>query len=61
MGAIIAASSFVGYIVLSAIKMDLQIKDRGTMTPGHGGVLNRIDNLIYTAPLFFYLVLAWHY
>lgn len=61
MGAIIAASSFVGYIVLSAIKMDLQIKDRGTMTPGHGGILNRIDNLIYTAPLFFYLVLAWHY
>ena len=61
MGAIIAAGAFIGYIILSAIKMDLQIKDRGTMTPGHGGILNRIDNLIYTAPLFFYLVLAWHY
>lgn len=61
MGVIIAASAFVGYIILSAIKTDLQIKDRGTMTPGHGGVLNRIDALIYTAPLFFYLVLAWHY
>ena len=60
MGVIIAASAFVGYIILSAIKTDLQIKDRGTMTPGHGGVLNRIDTLIYTAPLFFYLVLAWH-
>lgn len=61
MGVIIAASAFVGYIILSAIKTDLQIKDRGTMTPGHGGVLNRIDTLIYTAPLFFYLVMAWHY
>ena len=60
-GVIIAASAFIGYIILSAIKTDLQIKDRGTMTPGHGGVLNRIDTLIYTAPLFFYLVMAWHY
>lgn len=61
MGAIIAVGAFIGYTILSAIKTDLQIKDRGTMTPGHGGVLNRIDTLIYTAPLFFYLVMAWHY
>lgn len=61
MGVIIAVGAFVGYIILSAIKTDLQIKDRGTMTPGHGGILNRIDNLIYTAPLFFYLVITWHY
>lgn len=59
-GVIISASSFVGYITLSAIKMDLQLKDRGTMTPGHGGVLNRIDTLIFTAPLFFHLVLLLH-
>lgn len=61
MGVIIAIGAFIGYIILSAIKTDLQIKDRGTMTPGHGGVLNRIDTFIYTAPLFFYLVTAWHY
>lgn len=61
MGAIIAAGAFIGYIILSAIKTDLQIKDRGTMTPGHGGILNRIDAFIYTAPLFFFLVGAWHY
>jgi len=61
MGVIIAVGAFVGYIIFSAIKMDLQIKDRGAMTPGHGGVLNRIDTFIYTAPLFFYLVMAWHY
>ncbi|MEZ4736694.1 MAG: phosphatidate cytidylyltransferase [Caldilineaceae bacterium] len=61
MGVIIAMGAFVGYIILSAVKTDLQIKDRGTMTPGHGGVLNRIDTFIYTAPLFFYLAMAWHY
>ncbi|MBX3010287.1 MAG: phosphatidate cytidylyltransferase [Caldilineaceae bacterium] len=61
MGLLIAIGAFIGYVILSAIKTDLQIKDRGTMTPGHGGVLNRIDSLIYTAPLFFYLVVAWHY
>lgn len=61
MGVIIAVGAFIGYIILSAIKTDLQIKDRGAMTPGHGGILNRIDTFIYTAPLFFYLVTAWHY
>jgi len=61
MGVIVAAGAFVGYIILSAIKTDLQIKDRGTMMPGHGGILNRIDAFIYTAPLFFFLVGAWHY
>ena len=54
-GMIIAVGAFIGYIILSAIKHDLQIRDRGTMTPGQGGVLNRIDTFVYTAPLFYYL------
>ena len=61
MGAIIAAGAFIGYIILSAIKGDLNIKDRGTMTPGRGGILNRIDTFIYTAPLFYYLVHLLHF
>jgi phosphatidate cytidylyltransferase len=56
-GIIIAVGAFVGYIILSAIKHDLQIRDRGTMTPGQGGVLNRIDTFVYTAPLFYYLTI----
>jgi len=60
-GAVIAVGGFVGYITTAAIKSDLKLKDRGTMTPGQGGVLNRIDTLMYSAPLFFYLVLYLHY
>ena len=55
-GLIIAFGGFAGYITLSAVKADLHLKDRGTMTPGHGGALNRIDSLIFTAPTFFYIV-----
>ncbi len=60
-GLLVAVGSFTGYTTMSAIKRDLQLKDRGTMTPGQGGVLNRIDSLIFTAPLFFYWVVYLHY
>jgi phosphatidate cytidylyltransferase len=60
-GVMLAMAGFVGYVTLSAIKVDLQLRDRGTMTAGHGGVLNRIDSLIFTAPLFFYWVYALFY
>ncbi len=60
-GALIALCCFIGYIILSAIKNDLQLKDRGSMTPGQGGVLNRIDAFVYTAPLLFYYITLLHY
>lgn len=60
MGILLAIGAFIGYIILSAIKHDLQIKDRGTMTPGQGGVLNRIDTFVYTAPLFYYLTVQYY-
>ena len=52
----IAISGFVGDVVMSAIKRDVGVKDTGTSIPGHGGVLDRIDSLAYTAPVFFHLV-----
>lgn len=52
----IALAGFVGDIVMSSIKRDIGIKDMGASIPGHGGVLDRIDSLAYTAPVFFHIV-----
>jgi phosphatidate cytidylyltransferase len=52
----IAFSGFIGDIVMSSIKRDIGIKDMSTAIPGHGGILDRIDSLSYTAPVFFHLV-----
>lgn len=54
--AMVAFSGFVGDVVVSSIKRDIGIKDTGTAIPGHGGILDRIDSLSYTAPVFFHLV-----
>jgi phosphatidate cytidylyltransferase len=52
----LAISGFVGDIVMSSVKRDIGVKDMGSTIPGHGGVLDRIDSLAYTAPVFFHLV-----
>lgn len=53
-GMLIAVSGFVGDVVLSSVKRDLQIKDSGTLIPGHGGILDRVDSLMYATPIFFH-------
>ena len=57
----IAGVGFIGDVVVSAIKRDMGVKDMGEAIPGHGGVLDRIDSLSMTTPIFFHLVYFFAY
>ncbi len=58
MGIVVAAAGFLGDITVSAIKRDAGVKDAGKLLPGFGGVMDRVDSLVYVAPGFG-LLLRW--
>ena len=51
---IAALISMVGDLAASAIKRNYDIKDYGTLIPGHGGILDRFDSMIITAPIIYF-------
>ena len=52
-----AVISQVGDLAASAIKRNHEIKDYGNLIPGHGGIMDRFDSVIFTAPMIYFLAL----
>ena len=59
MAFLITVMGFFGGLVMSAIKRDRGVKDWGDLIEGHGGMLDRLDSVVFAAPVFFHVTRYW--
>jgi phosphatidate cytidylyltransferase len=61
LGLVVVLAAAAGDLFESMLKRDMQVKDTGRLLGGHGGILDRIDALLFAAPAAFYLILGFNY
>jgi phosphatidate cytidylyltransferase len=61
LGVVVVTAAVVGDLFESALKRDLEVKDTGSLLGGHGGVLDRVDALLFAAPAAYFVVISFGY